>query len=56
MPTVWQGQKPILQQDLIGNMIPATADVKVSAISDAGAANVTAVAAVMGWFEPAPGV
>lgn len=36
--------------------IPATADVKVSAISDAGAANVTAVAAVMGWYEPAPGV
>lgn len=31
--------------------IPAGADVKISAISDAGAANVTALGAIMGWFE-----
>lgn len=31
--------------------IPATADVKLSAISDSAAANVIALGAIMGWFE-----
>jgi len=31
--------------------IPAMADVKLSAISDGGAANVIALGAIMGWFE-----
>lgn len=32
--------------------IPPRCDVKLSAISDAGAANVIALGAIMGWFEP----
>lgn len=32
--------------------IPATADVKLSAISDAVNANVIALGAILGWFEP----
>lgn len=31
--------------------IPATTDVKMSAISDASSANVVAIGAIMGWFE-----
>lgn len=32
--------------------IPATADVKLSAISDAANANAVVMGAIMGWFEP----
>lgn len=37
-------------------VIPAMADIKISAVSDAVNANVTACAAVMGWYEPTPQV
>lgn len=36
--------------------IPATTDIKLTAISDAANANVTAIGAIMGWYEPTPGV
>lgn len=32
-------------------MIPATCDVKISAVSDWASSNVTALGAIMGWFE-----
>lgn len=31
--------------------LPATSDIKISAISDSGTANVTAIGAISGWFE-----
>lgn len=37
-------------------VIPAMTDIKVSAVADAVNANVTAVAALMGWYEPTPAV
>lgn len=37
-------------------VIPAMTDIKISAVADAVNANVTAVGALMGWYEPTPGV